>query len=186
MAVYEGIGGVARQVANMYEGIGGVARQIVKGWEGVGGVAREFYSNGYWYSSGQFETDITYNDDRITLQSDCFVFSGASVAAQIVCNKSIDFSKYTKLCMTVYVTGMGENYANFRIRTQVSNNDSSTVINYKSYSYSTIRGKDKFLVEIPLSSTYVGTCHIGWSNTSSSNRGTVGSMTFYVYEIWME
>lgn len=44
MAVYEGIGGVARQVANMYEGIGGVARQIVKGWEGIGGVARQFYS----------------------------------------------------------------------------------------------------------------------------------------------
>ena len=44
MAIYEGIGGVARQIANMYEGIGGVARQIVKGWEGIGGVARQFYS----------------------------------------------------------------------------------------------------------------------------------------------
>lgn len=46
MAMYEGIGGVARQVANMYEGIGGVARQIVKGWEGIGGVAREFFGSG--------------------------------------------------------------------------------------------------------------------------------------------
>lgn len=65
MAIYEGIGGVARQVANMYEGIGGVARQIVKGWEGIGGVAREFYSSGTPLSSLALGSSVFLNHNGI-------------------------------------------------------------------------------------------------------------------------
>lgn len=94
MAVYEGIGGVARQVANMYEGIGGVARQIVKGWEGIGGVAREFYSGELvLYDNGT--TNYTWSGS-CTLNASSMSVNGSS----FYINQSIDISKYTKLGVT--------------------------------------------------------------------------------------
>jgi hypothetical protein len=115
MAVYEGIGGVARQVANMYKGIGGVARQVVKGWKGISGVAREFYAGGfYWYSYGTLDSNIYTSSSNISAGSNYLSIIGTG--SLLTSYSNIDISKYTKMCVCVKITSMAKDYINFRFR----------------------------------------------------------------------
>lgn len=123
MAVYEGIGGVARQVANMYEGISGVARQIVKGWEGIGGVAREFFNSSYeLYDNGVANgTTFSYftNYSRFYAEdagsyfncrtSSSVGMNGNSIRQFVIKTKSmIDVTSYNTLNVTfTHIQGSG-------------------------------------------------------------------------------
>ena len=183
MAIYEGISGVARQVANMYEGVGGVARQIVKGWEGIGGVAREFYSGELvLYDDGTEYTTVTAWNG--TTKSSTYLYGKGLCWHFLRFPDLPNISGYTKICFTGYnakATGSGSHImigpttSGYKFETTSNRFETSSttiVFNISSYTSS-----NSTLGSIRFSGAGKYDSEGDWSRSSVSS---------YVKKIWLE
>lgn len=126
MAIWRGVGGVARKVTAEWRGVSGVARKIKAEWRGVSGVARKVFSTAettYLFNSGTWNlatgfTNVSqtipgksYEDGYVSLQSPVLRFVIA-VDEPIVNRRptmrldpAIDLTDYKYVC--VYVDSVG-------------------------------------------------------------------------------
>ena len=203
MAVYEGIGGVARQVANMYEGIGGVARQIVKGWEGIGGVAREFYNSSITiFENGAFQNGFSIFTGSLGVGKSTAYIGGTKLcipynsSADGICNLNVpsgfNASDYSYCCFDLYFSTVSycggvnggpfednTDYAWYYMGVQLPGAGGG-------YEYDILddNATNRLTIRVPLSAK---TQTYAWFYPRSMrNKTYAATPTTYIYKIWME